>query len=173
MRVAQLTLTGYFNYGNMLQKFALHRTLNKFTDSTEVLWIAAPRLFSETIEERYAQCVLKKERTNNPNYMEAFYRREAVRQNKFKDFENLYVETRFDFPFLEDIADEYDFFVVGSDQVWNPKWYPSYIFLDFVPHEKKIAYSASIGVTEIPAPLKEFYRREQTCLDRRRNTFSH
>ncbi len=159
MRVAQVTLTGYFNYGNMLQKFALHRTLKKFTDSTEVLWIDTPRFFPETTRAHRAQCVLKKDRTDNPNYMEIFNRREAVRQNKFKDFENLYVETRFDFPFLEDIADEYDFFVVGSDQVWNPKWHPSYIFFDFVPREKKISYAASLGAPEIPDEKKEIFRR--------------
>ena len=159
MRVAQLTLTGYYNYGNMLQKFALHRTLKKFTDDTEVLWIAPPRLFSENLNERYGQCVLKPERKDNPDYMETFYRREAIRQNKFRDFENLYVETRFDFPYLEDIADEYDFFVVGSDQVWNPKWYPSYIFLEFVPREKKIAYAASIGASKIPDEKKEIFRK--------------
>lgn len=38
MRIAQLTLDGYFNYGNILQKFALHHTLKKFADFTEVLW---------------------------------------------------------------------------------------------------------------------------------------
>lgn len=158
MRIAQLTLTDYYNYGNMLQKFVLHRTLKKFTDSTEVLWFAAPRLFSETIKERYGQCFLKPERKDNSDYMEAFYRREAVRQNKFKDFENLYTKTRFDIPYIEDLADEYDFFVVGSDQVWNPKWYPSWSFLDFVPKQKRIAYSTSIGASEIPDEKKEIFR---------------
>ncbi|MBQ3335983.1 MAG: polysaccharide pyruvyl transferase family protein [Selenomonadaceae bacterium] len=159
MKIAQLTLTGYYNYGNMLQKFALHHTLKKFTDSTELLCPTDSRFFPETGVKRYAQCVLNPERKNNPDYMDAFYRREAVRQNKFRDFENLYVETRFDFPYFEDIADEYDFFVVGSDQVWNPKWYPSYIFLEFVPRKKKIAYAARIGTPEIPDDKKEIFRR--------------
>jgi len=159
MKIAQITLTGYFNYGNMFQKFGLQHTLKKFADSVEILWVAAPRLFSETINERYGQCVLKSERKNNPDYMEAFYRREAVRQSKFKDFENLYVKTRFDIPYLKDLVDEYDFFVVGSDQVWNPNWYPSYIFFEFVPHKKKIAYAASIGAPEIPDEKKEIFRR--------------
>ena len=159
MRVAQLTLNGYYNYGSILQKFALHHTLKKFTTFTEVLWLSPPRLFSETLSERYGQCVLKKDRIENPDYMEAFYRREAIRQNKFRDFENLYIETRFDIPYLEDLADEYDFFVVGSDQIWNPKWYPSWSFLDFVPKKKRIAYAASIAAPSIPGDKKEIFRR--------------
>lgn len=159
MKIAQITPLGYFNYGNMLQKFALHHTLKNFTEFTEVLWLDAPKLFSEVLNTNTAQCVLKKERKQDKDYMELFYRREAVRQSKFKDFENLYVKTRFNFPYLEDIADEYDFFVVGSDQVWNPKWLAPYIFLEFVPRKKKIAYAASIGNPTIPDEKKELFRR--------------
>lgn len=155
MRIAQLTLNGYFNYGNILQKFALHHTLKKFADFTEVLWPGAGKLFSETGSLGGKQCVL---RTERKDYQRLFELREAVRQSKFKDFENLNIATRFDFPYFEDIADEYDFFVVGSDQVWNPSYNPSYIFLDFVPHEKKIAYAASIGKRILPEDKKELFR---------------
>lgn len=154
MRIAQVTLNGYFNYGNILQKFALHHTLKKFADFTEVLWLSSRNLFSETGEKPFVQCVKYTER---PGWEKNFYLREAVRQSKFKDFENLHIKTRFNFPYLEDIADEYDFFVVGSDQVWNPKY--KKIFLNFVPHEKKISYAASIGASQIPDDMKEDFRR--------------
>ena len=156
MRIAQLTLEGYFNYGNILQKFALQHTLEKFADFVEFLYLTDKTLFSETGEKPGKQCVINKARQG---WEQKYWRFEAVRQSKFKDFENLHIKTRFDLPYLEDIADEYDFFVVGSDQVWNPKWYPKYIFLDFVPNEKKIAYAASIGHPIIPDELKEIFRR--------------
>ena len=35
MRIGQLTLNVYDNYGNVLQKYALHRTLKKFADSVD------------------------------------------------------------------------------------------------------------------------------------------
>ena len=54
-----------------------------------------------------------------------------------KEFENRYIKVRFDIPYIEEIADEYDFFVVGSDQVWQPIWIQPKYFLDFVPREKK------------------------------------
>lgn len=156
MRIAQVTLNGYRNYGQILQKYALNHTLKKFTDSVEVLWIAGNSFFPETGGTKFAQCVLFKDRHD---WEKIFHLREAVRQSKFKDFENLYIPTRFNFPYLEDIAEEYDFFVIGSDQVWNPKWNPSFIFFEFVPHEKKIAYAASIANPTIPNEKKELFSR--------------
>ncbi|MBR7025390.1 MAG: polysaccharide pyruvyl transferase family protein [Selenomonadaceae bacterium] len=50
------------------------------------------------------------------------------------------------------------FFVIGSDQVWNPRWNPSYIFFKFVPREKKISYAASIANPTIPDEKKELFR---------------
>lgn len=156
MRIAQLTLDGYFNYGNILQKFALHYTLKKFADFTEVLWInSGNAFFAETgAGTPKMQCVLRKE---SDDYLQNFRLRAAVRSSKFKDFENLNIQTRFDFPYFQEIADDYDFFVVGSDQVWRPAWVPS--FLEFVPREKKVSYAASIGINVIPDDKKEFMRR--------------
>ncbi len=154
IRVAQLTLDGYFNYGNILQKFALHHTLKKFADFTEVLVPGRPNFFPEFGGRATGQFVARK---TDDNYQQLLRLRVAVYQSKFKDFENLNIRTRFDFPFFEEIADEYDFFVVGSDQVWRPAWVPS--FLEFVPREKKVSYAASIGLNAIPDDQKEFMRR--------------
>lgn len=154
MRIAQVTLNGYFNYGNILQKFALHHTLKKFTDFTEVLWPSPAGLFSEKGGMPGVQCVRHNDR---PEWEQKFFLREAVRQSKFKDFENLHIKTRFNLPYFEEIADEYDFFVVGSDQVWNQNY--GKIFLEFVPREKKISYAASMGSAGIVADKQELFRR--------------
>lgn len=154
MRIAQVTLNGYYNYGNILQKFALHHTLKKFTNSTEILSFSSNSFFPEIGGKPLGQWV---KREGRHDWEEKFILREAVRQSKFKDFENLYIATRFDFPYLEELADEYDFFVVGSDQVWHQKY--GKIFLDFVPREKKIAYAASIGANSIADELKELFQR--------------
>ena len=157
MRIAQLTLTGYFNYGNMLQKFALHHTLKKFADVVEVLWNDKTNFLPETGENSLVQCVLHKERLN---HLQMYLLREAVRQSKFKDFERLHVRTRFDFPYIEDLADEYDFFVVGSDQVWHPDATFPYRFLEFAPREKRIAYAASITVPTLSQNVTPYYRQK-------------
>lgn len=154
MRIAQLTLNGYFNYGNILQKFALHHMLKKFTNDTEVLWQSPNIFFSEKGGKPGGQYV---KHSNRPEWEQTFFLREAVRQSKFKDFENLHIKTRFNLPYFEEIADEYDFFVVGSDQVWNPNY--GKIFLEFVPREKKISYAASILTSEIPDDKQEMFRK--------------
>ena len=52
---------------------------------------------------------------------------------------------------LSELANEYDVFVVGSDQVWRKRYsidIPSFFF-SFLPGEKKrIAYAASFGISE-------------------------
>lgn len=154
IKIAQITMNGYSNYGNILQKFALHHTLKKFADFTEVLWFGVNKLFPETGEKSGVQYVIRKK---DDFYRQLVFLRDAVRQSKFKDFENLNIRTRFDFPFFEEIADEYDFFVVGSDQVWNPSSSYFYTLLNFVPREKKVSYAASIGVDEIPDDKKESF----------------
>lgn len=64
-------------------------------------------------------------------------------------------------PLTEKQLYAYDFFVAGSDQVWNPT-YPqtsSINFLQFAPRYKRVAFSPSFGINEIPAVLKENYAR--------------
>lgn len=163
MRIAQLTLNGYFNYGNMLQKFALNHTLKKFADVVEVLWNSETSFLPETVEESGVPGILRRERQN---HWQLYLVRDAVRQSKFKDFEGLHIRTRFDLPYIEDIADEYDFFVVGSDQVWNPKFGLPYDLLNFVPREKKFSYAASIGAPEIPADKKALFKRGISDFDK-------
>jgi hypothetical protein len=51
---------------------------------------------------------------------------------------------------------QYDVYITGSDQVWNPRIHnnDSSYFLTFVPEGKKrISYAASFGVTRIPEKL--------------------
>ena len=159
MKIAQLALNSYDNYGNLLQKYALHKTLKKFASSTEVLWYSGNNRFWVESGE------LPPHSEFNPNDTTKFYLYESVRMAKIKEFEERYVKVRFDLPYIEEIADEYDFFVMGSDQVWNPfcgelaRMTPSIRFLDFVPREKKIAYAASIALKELPEKYIETWQR--------------
>ncbi len=57
---------------------------------------------------------------------------------------------------------KYDKFIVGSDQVWNDEHngYDTAYFLDFVSdNSKKISYSSSFGMADIPADARERYAR--------------
>ncbi len=52
-----------------------------------------------------------------------------------------------------------DYFVCGSDQIWNPASYTGYpfYFAGFAPKEKRIAYAASFGVSILPQNLTANY----------------
>lgn len=53
-----------------------------------------------------------------------------------------------------------DYFIVGSDQVWNINFRGSWIdFLQFAPPEKRIAYAASIGLDKIPKEREEQFKK--------------
>lgn len=59
----------------------------------------------------------------------------------------------------ENVRTKFDYFVVGSDQVWNPNFY-YYVpraFLRYADDKQKIAFAASFGVSEMPADYEEEY----------------
>ncbi|MBR3498235.1 MAG: polysaccharide pyruvyl transferase family protein [Selenomonadaceae bacterium] len=150
MRVAMMTLNVYDNYGNMLQKYALYRTLKKFADSVEVLWHPATKPFYPY--------KLELEQQAEGNLRQAVFR--GVREYKLKQFNDANMVTRFDITYLEELADEYDYFVVGSDQVWNPEFSVPGRFLEFAPREKRIAYAASIVIPELPKNVQGAYKKK-------------
>lgn len=57
-----------------------------------------------------------------------------------------------------DCINDYDVFITGSDQVWNPLWVNAVFFLDFVPSNKfKMSYAASISQNDLtPEQIKIF-----------------
>lgn len=75
---------------------------------------------------------------------------EAARCAFIKSFCDRYIPIRYDVDFTR-VADEYDYFVTGSDQVWNPYFADlEKLFIKFAPGGKRISYAASISCPEIP-----------------------
>lgn len=58
------------------------------------------------------------------------------------------------------IADRYDAFVVGSDQLWNPLGHlgDRAFMLEFAPPRKRIAYAPSVGVSRLEADAVAWLR---------------
>ncbi len=78
----------------------------------------------------------------------------------FGRFSNKYIDQRFVYD-LKSASEDYDYIVVGSDQVWNPHFigYNNTNFLNFSPKKKRVSYAASFGVSEIPASQKDFFAK--------------
>lgn len=100
-------------------------------------------------------------RINRKNHQEVFNQKVAA----FKKFTNENINIS-DFIITiesvpEYLGENFDYFVVGSDQVWNPIYRKgsSIDFLSFAPHEKRIAYAPSFGVSSIPNCFTKDYKK--------------
>ena len=140
-KVAILTLMGRFNYGNRLQNYAseyMFRTMGYEPVTLNSVRPPYQELAAKAIR-RLKGWETSKEAIQNPRY------------NAFRSFDELMnIEN---VPLCsKSLVSEYDFFSVGSDQVWNlnlmshrTRWF----FLDFVPKEKRVALAPSIGLDHL------------------------
>ena len=87
------------------------------------------------------------------------------RKRIFEHFTNTYINYT-DFKIApnnikQNLNDDYDYFVAGSDQIWNPKWGMSEVeLLAFAEGRKRIAFSASIGAKDIPKENQKIFIKE-------------
>ena len=145
-KVAIITIES-LNFGNRLQNYALQQVL--IAEGCEV----------ETLHRNTKMTGFK---TNIKCIVQNIFKTKASRFRQFDLFINFSKLTvgRDDFPC--DLSDCYDYFVVGSDQVWNPHY--DFVagrcdFLTFARDDKKISYAASFGVSKIPLERKEEYAK--------------
>ena len=152
-KIGILTINDDFNLGNRLQNYALQEILKKYKVKVETIINKKYKFGIEFIVERI-KIFMKKILIIIPRFK---------RYNNFIKFnQNInfskYKIDQYHIP--EKIGNEYDYFVTGSDQVWNPNFgrMSNIDFLTFAPKEKRNSFSASFGISEIPENLKEFYR---------------
>lgn len=60
---------------------------------------------------------------------------------------------------IQESLSEYDTFITGSDQVWNPKWYDPIYFLDFASGKRKLSYAASLAVESLDEIQKKVIKK--------------
>lgn len=176
MKIGIITIIDYFNYGNRLQNYAVQEILKSMGLTVETI-INTQRSSNKNTSNKLKKLSKLKNR-NIMSILKAIKRRLFLISNKkkisslnnekyrkFKDFSDKYInETDFiisnnNIP--EYINNDYDFFIVGSDQVWNPHYRKGspIDFLTFAHKEKRISFSASFGVSEIPYVFKENYSK--------------
>lgn len=94
------------------------------------------------------------------------YMFDVIREYNFKKFNDRYINSAFDYKIKKDLNNRYDYFIAGSDQIWNPYWLKnSTEFLQFADRNKRIAYAASFGVSEIKPDKVEMVRRGLNGID--------
>lgn len=147
-KVGIITINDNDNYGNRLQNYATQTFLSKL--NFECITIRNKPLLNKKknyILRNIKSFIFKNKHNEN-----------RVREELFKKFNekiNFSKETFnwFNLKWLKD----YDYFITGSDQVWNPNFgrLREVDLLEFVESKKRVSFSASFGISILP----EQYRK--------------
>ena len=155
MKIGLITLVDHYNYGNRLQCYASQYILEQ--NDCQVTCFYTEKTFH--LYFVYALTFL---------FMTVFSPFSTIK-NKckkllgFKFFDKEYFNMSYDLVKKKINFDEYDYFVVGSDQVWNPNWYRGIkaeaFLLAFAKREQKVCMAPSFGISELPEEWKPHFKK--------------
>lgn len=161
-----------YNYGSRLQSFALQKAIEIMGYDSEIIKYSRSKDFQELFFEKILRIEnifnvswwnskLNKKNTN-VKYEKAIIEKKKERLKALDEFSynkmffSVNKGTRQE---LNRCVDDYDIFVAGSDQIWNPCNISSpYNMMSFVSKDKyKFSYASSFGVGKIPVKLYPLY----------------
>ena len=159
MKVGVLTFDRALNYGAVLQAFALQTCLTRLGVECEVIDYRC-----EALERNYKVFSMTRRGLKGaasavvylPTRLSRYLRFRMFRRDRIRSSSRRY--TRAD---IATSTGTYDYFIVGSDQVWNPDLTGGdhTYFLDFCSEPtKRISYAASLGRSRSFAANAEIYR---------------
>ena len=148
------------NFGNKLQNYAVVKTYEKLGFECETI-VLEKKISNAEIILGYLHCFLR-----------FFYNRKPIVHQyslkRLKNYERFDRNLNLNYDFIKgkDISNDFDYFSVGSDQVWNPNFY-SYdtkrkdtYFLTFTDANKKICFSPSFGIDKIPKEWEGWFKKQ-------------
>lgn len=170
MKIGIITINDNMNYGNRLQNYAVIKIFSHLgADVTNIVIknrddyleksnskvTASIKRCFKIFPYKVMMLIIDTKRKVSLNKLE------RMREKKFCSFNKRYIANHYCFvkKYEKIQFTEYDYFIVGSDQVWNPYFAgDEKYFLTFAHPEKRIAFAASIGVSELPEEEKERYK---------------
>lgn len=179
MKIGIITIHNSPNYGACLQSFALYKFLEQHGYSTEIIDLHRPYYDDYVVSKKYKpyshnvksfkrklfdwlKKILMSER-DIPQIKDK--ETNIISESKFHDFNSQICLSK---PFrgIDELyrnPPEYDVYITGSDQVWNPtqNYCLEPYFLTFVKNEKalKISYASSIGIDRLLHKEKKDFKR--------------
>lgn len=149
----------FFNYGTVLQLFAVQEAVRSLGYKYEVIDYAPSHPAHENLVQRVIRRVPEFIRNPSDAAQALFLKgvmRHPGRSKKFRNFlqNHLQIGGKI-FRSCGDLRSDlpsYDAFLCGSDQIWNPRCYgndPTF-FLAFAPPCQRVSYAPSIGLSSIP-----------------------
>lgn len=153
MKAGILTFHRASNYGAVLQTYALQTAISKFGIDCEVIDYECPHLhqmhsplsflYAKGLKMKLMQLAYIQVKQRRRKLFAAFVSRKLnLSSSRYIGEKELCADGK--------LANTYDRFIVGSDQVWNPRLtnLDSAYFLSFVEDSiKKTSYAASFGVS--------------------------
>ena len=174
-KIGIITIHRINNYGSVLQAYALQETISKLGFAVEIIDYLYPNNFHRkhsadknlnTYSENFKGKLCRL-------FFKAIFILQLLKQHRnISKFIMHYLNlsfSQFHSPFeLEHNLQSYDVYVTGSDQIWNPRYTKgdASFFFGFLNNVKKVAYSSSFGLSDIPEQYKERY-------DKYLRSFSH
>lgn len=148
------------NYGGVLQFYALQNILGSNGIKTDIVYFRNNEIICEK-SKKLTNCIrkLKVIAYNAMHFYDKFILvvKTKHRNRKIDLFKKKYYSQVVDEKKI--LFDEYDAFICGSDQIWNPQWAKKRSFLLFVPDRiKKIIYGASLGCELLSEQEKSVYK---------------
>jgi len=175
-KIGIITITDYLNYGNRLQNFATQEILKSHGFEVESILNEFPNDETESrssfnidrIKNAFKlspRTLINKifEKIDNKINSKKYFLAKKAKEKSFRSFSKKHlIETAFtisDKNLPSNLGELYDYFIVGSDQIWNPKirFGSSIDFLTFAKKNKRIALAPSFGVSSIPEIYESKY----------------
>lgn len=155
-KVGIVTFHQALNYGAVLQAFALQNYItNSFTDvQAQIVDYRCEKLTGIYTLKNLRQNILVK------GIKAAHF---LLKKAKFDAFTKKHIalsRKHYTAQTVSEADGEYDLFLTGSDQVWNPHLSGTDLnyLLQFASPDKRYSYAASIGLGEIPQELQTAYK---------------
>ena len=162
------------NYGSILQAYAMQTVLQNAGNQVEILHYKKTNVVRQAIRLLYIPLLKATVKMKWKTLYCRFFQKETFntvlssREAAFTEFihDNMkFSQTYVGRDALIEGTKDYDCFVLGSDQVWNPmNLGGDFYTMTFIPDDKvKITYAPSFGVSEIPnsqkAKTKQYLQR--------------
>ena len=167
-RIGIITIHNSPNYGACLQSFALYKYIEQLGYECELIDLYRPHEDKFKRSKRYVAY-----REGFIVKMKSIIKRMLRRRNKYYSleakikFDSFNNQVKLSHPYysIDDLyanPPQYDTYITGSDQLWNPAqpFCLEPYFLTFAPKDtKKISYAASIGITELTEREKSDFKK--------------
>ena len=175
MKIGILTLHSQTNYGGVLQAFALQQAILKMGHDVEIVdyWLSrhntslkGPRPSLHVLKDMARDLVKRRVNAFDLMQFNRRYRKTFTFNKKHLKTSPRHFQSADD---LEQNLCGYDVVVVGSDQVWNYKWFGNpnpFVLSRWDKNSKLISYASSFGFDSLPDQYRATYQKGLAEFDR-------